>query len=328
MQIFHKLVLTLITYNKGGWVKNILPGWLYSQISNNYLLDYVTEIRIRINKPIIICYKGRYEVLQQRDGYQLCMVMATSDLISYILTVATKQSFYAYSEQIKHGFITTDSGIRIGLCGNVVLSGDDVSTIKNISSLNIRIAHKIVGCSEKILDVLMASGMVKNTLIISSPEAGKTTFIRDLARALSNIKKISNILIVDERYELAGNIINSDLIGGDFVDVISGSPKHFAFREGIKAMNPSVIIADEISETKDYDEILEAARSGVKIIATAHANNIEELKRRPNFEKILSKKIFDRIVVLSKKHGIGTIEAVFDENLRGIYLPIEIWNIF
>ena len=305
-------------------MKNILPDWLYSQISNNYLLDHITELRLRTNKPIVICYKGRYEVLEQRNGYQRSGIIASCDLISYILSIATKQSFYAYSGQIKHGYITTDSGIRIGLCGNIVFEGDDVSTMKNISSINIRVAHKIIGCSERILDVLIVGGMVKNTLIISSPGAGKTTLIRDLARALSNKKKISNILVVDERYEIAGNSIANDLIEGDFVDVISGSPKHFAFRECIKSMNPSVIIADEISENKDYDEILEAARSGVKIIATAHASNIESLKKRPNFEKLLNQKIFERIVVLSKQHGIGTIEAVYDENLRGIYLPIEL----
>lgn len=306
-------------------MKNILPEWLYNQISNDYLLDFVTEIRIRTNKPILVCYKGKYEVLTQRNGYQMSAVMASSDLISYILTVATKQSFYAYSSQIKHGFITTDSGIRIGLCGTAILENGIVSTLKNISSINIRIPHQIIGCSEKIADILVGSnGKIKNTLIISPPGGGKTTFIRDIARYFSNTKKINNILVVDERFELAGNVIGNDLIGGDFVDVISGSPKNFAFHETIKSMNPSVIIADEISEEKDYEEILEAARCGVKIITTAHASNIDEIKKRPSFEKIISNKIFERIVVLSRKHGYGTVEAVFDENLRGIYLPFEL----
>lgn len=306
-------------------MKNILPEWLYNQISNDYLLDFITEIRIRANKPILVCYKGKYEMLVQRNGYQMTTLTGSSDLISYILTVATKQSFYAYSSQIKHGFITTDSGIRIGLCGTAIVEKDSVSTLKNISSINIRIPHQVVGCCEKIADILIGSGgIVKNTLIISPPGAGKTTFIRDIARYFSNIKKISNILVVDERYEIAGNVLSNDLIGGDFVDVISGSPKNFAFHEAIKSLNPSVIIADEISEEKDYEEILEAARCGVKIVTTAHASNIDEIKRRPSFEKIISNKIFERIVVLSRKYGFGTVEAVFDVNLRGIYLPFEL----
>ena len=43
-------------------MKNILPSWLYENIASNYLLDYISEIRIRQNKPIIICYQGRYEI--------------------------------------------------------------------------------------------------------------------------------------------------------------------------------------------------------------------------------------------------------------------------
>ena len=240
------------------------------------------------------------------------------------MTLATKQSFYAYNNQIKQGFITTDSGIRIGLCGRVVYEKDDISTIKDISSLNIRIAHAVKGCSDKILNLIFKNGQIKNTLIVSPPGAGKTTFVRDLALLLSNEKRINNILIVDERYEIAGNGNSKDLFDGDYVDIISGCQKHFAFHEAIKSMNPSVIIADEISNKEDYDEILEAARCGVSVIATAHAGGIDDLKRRNSLKKILDEKIFERIVVLSKRLGVGTIETVLDENLRGIYLPIEI----
>lgn len=309
-------------------MRDILPQWLFEMISNNYLLDFVTEIRIRINRPIIVCHKGKYEILQGRNGYEIKNIYATNDLISYILTLATKQSFYAYNNQIKHGFITTDSGIRIGICGKVVYDKGEISTIKDISSLNIRISHSVKGCSEKVLNLVCQNGQIKNTLIVSPPGAGKTTFVRDLAASLSNEKRINNILIVDERYEIAGNVCSSELFDGEFVDIISGSEKHFAFHEGIKSMNPSVIIADEISEAKDYDEILEASRCGINIIATIHAGGLENLKQKPSFKRLLDEKVFERIVILSKRLGIGTIEAVFDENLRGIYLPIEIWNIY
>lgn len=301
---------------------NILPQWLFDIISKNYLLDFVTELRIRLNKPLVICYKGRYEILQNKNSYDTINIYASKDLISYIITLATKQSFYAYNNQIKHGFITTDSGIRIGICGRVVYDKDEISTIKDISSLNIRISHAVNGCSEKILNLIYKNGQIKNTLIISPPGAGKTTFVRDLALSLSNKKKINNILIVDERYEIAG--CSNELFNGEFVDIISGSQKFFAFHEGIKSMNPSVIVTDEISDQNDYFEIMEAVRCGVKVIATAHADSIESLKNKINLKKILDEKIFERIVLLSKRLGFGTIEAVFDENLKGIYLPIKI----
>ena len=60
--------------------------------------------------------------------------LVSKDLINYIISLATKQSIYAYNNQIKNCYITTDSGIRIGLCGTVVYDNDEVSTIKNITS--------------------------------------------------------------------------------------------------------------------------------------------------------------------------------------------------
>ena len=303
-------------------MKNLLPEWLFDKISENYLYDCLTEIRIRLNKPIVVCYKGRYEIITNKNYYKTENIYADNELINYILTMATKRSFYAYNDQIKQGFITTDSGIRIGLGGSVVFDKNEILTIKNISSLNIRIAHKIKGCSDKIMDFIEANGVVKNTLIISSPGAGKTTLIRDVAENLSNRKRINNILMIDERFELAGSDGANNLIDGALIDLISGSPKFYALKIGLKSMSPSVVVLDEISDEVDFDELLEVSRCGVKIIATAHCENIMTLKKKQSLEKIINAKIFERIIVLSKRFGIGTIEGIFDENLQGVYFPI------
>ena len=39
------------------------------------------------------------------------------------------------------------------------------------------------------------------------------------------------------------------------------------------------------------------------------------------FKTVLEDQYFERIVVLSKRLGVGTIEGVFDENLKIIYFP-------
>lgn len=299
---------------------NILPDWLYKIIAEKYRLDNVYEIRIRLNKPIMINYQGVSIKLNVNNGYHSGEVIASSDLINYIIAVATKQSIYAYNNQIKNCYITTDSGIRIGLCGTVVYNDDQVSTVKNITSLNIRISHKVVNCSKKILNLIVSESVVQNTLVISPPGAGKTTLVRDIVENLSKEKNINNILIVDERYEIAGlNISKFDL--GESVDVISGSNKNFAFENALKTMNPAVIVTDEISKESDIESIKETIKSGVKVIATAHAKNIQDLKNKKYFESLISDKFFERIIVLSKRNGIGTIEGVFDENLKIIYFP-------
>ena len=304
-------------------MKSILPEWLYLKISNEFMLDHIFEIRIRLNKPIEVNYKGRYVSLVQKNGFTQSFLIANEELINYVMTVATKQSLYAFNHQIKQGFVTTENGIRIGICGTVVMNKNEVSTIKNITSLCIRIAHEVKECSEKIIGLICANGRVRNTLIISSPGAGKTTIIRDIVRKLSDEKNVKNILVVDERFEISANKEN---VLGRFVDVVSGCDKNFAFDSCLKTMNPSVIVTDEISKENDIEEIKTAIKSGVRVIATAHAENINDLKLKKYFKSILDYQYFERIVVLSKRLGVGTIEGVFDENLRGLYLPIELWK--
>ena len=248
---------------------NLLPEWLYNLIMHEFVLEYVYEIRVRLGKPIVVNYKGNFQFLYETEDYKKNVIVANGDLINYILSVATKQSLYAYNNQIKHCYITTDSGIRIGICGNVVYNDSKVATIKNINSLNIRISHQVLNCSGKVINFICNDGVVKNTLIISPPGAGKTTLIRDIALKLSNEKHIQNILVVDERYEIAGGVNNQAIDVGQFVDVISGSDKSFAFKEALKSMSPKVIITDEVTDESDIEQIKQTIKSGVKVIATA-----------------------------------------------------------
>lgn len=304
----------------------LIPQWLFEIINKKFILDFIYEIRIRKNKPIMINYRGKYENLYD-DRFQNQYIIATTELINYIVTVATKQSIYAYNDEIKHCYIQADNGIRIGICGTTVYDNEKILTIRNITSLNIRIAHQILNCSAKIIDFICQNKVVKNTLVISPPGQGKTTLVRDIANKLSNEKNIDNILIVDERFEIAGNG-DKNLDTGKTTDVLSGCKKSVAFEDAIKTMSPSVIITDEISSKDDIFSVMQTIRSGVKIIATAHSENIYSLKEKYLFKELLSEKCFDRIIVLSNRNGVGTIDGVFDENLRAIYVPFISWKLY
>lgn len=300
-------------------MKSILPEWLYLQISNNFNLSQIQELRIRKNQPVQINYKGEYIELKVNSGLYLKPVIATKELIDYIISLATKQSLYAFDEQIKNGYIVTENGIRIGICGTAVNSNDKITFIKNISSLNIRIAHKINGCCDEVINYICSKTHVKNTLIISAPGAGKTTLLRDIINKLSDNFGVQNIMVVDEKFELAGEKQMFDL--GRNVDVMQGTNKNFAFTSGIKVMNPSVIATDELISEEDIEGVKFAIRSGVKVLATVHANSLEELKTKKYFEEIIKNKYFERIIALSKRNGVGTIEGVFDENGFALMLP-------
>lgn len=300
-------------------MKSILPEWLYELIVKNFSLEDIQEIRIRRNQPIQICFKGKIFELKSDAGLYLKPVIVNQELIDYVISLLTKQSLYAFEDQIKNGYIVTENGIRVGICGTAVVKDDQISFIKNISSLNIRIGHNIRGCCDEIASFLISNGSVKNTLIISPPGAGKTTMLRDIIFKLSNDFNVSNIMVIDEKFELSGE--NGRFNLGKNVDVFQAGNKNFAFYNSIKVMNPNVIVTDELVTSKDIEGVEFAIGSGVNVIASVHSKSIDELKNKPSLEKIFKNKLFDRFIVLSKRNGVGTIEGVFDENQFALYLP-------
>ncbi len=299
---------------------DIFPNFVESALS---CLDYkgLQELRLRVGKPATVCYFSKYYYLGENGLMQhkkQALILDAGDLENIIFK-ASNFSVYAVNEDIKKGFISLSSGIRIGIVGQVVSENDKVLTIKNFSSLNIRFPHEIKGSSEKIIDKLIENGEFLNTLILSKPSAGKTTLARDIIRQISGIKLTKNVLVVDERNELSG-FHNGEcgLDVGDFSDVIVDCNKSYAFSNGIRSMSPDVIVTDEIGSKQDCDGIFHATSCGVKLLATIHSNDLKQLFLKPDFATILQKKVFERYVVLSNRLGKGTIEGVYDENLNPI----------
>lgn len=305
-------------------MKELLPEFLYENLSQNYKLKDIQEIRIRKNQPIQICYKGKMIELKNNNGLYQKNLYATTEMIDYIISVATKQSLYAFEDQIKNGYIITENGIRIGLCGTAVINDDKIKLIKKISSLNIRIGHNVIDCSNEVMSYLVSNGTVKNTLILSAPGEGKTTMLRDIVANLSKKFNIPNIMVVDEKFEIGGENQNFDL--GKNVDIMQGTNKKFAFYDAIKLMNPSVIATDEIVSREDIEGVKFAIKSGVSVIATVHAKSLDELKSKEYFDELFSMSYFERFIVLSKRNGVGTIEGVFDKKSFAIYLPYLKWE--
>lgn len=295
--------------------KEIFPESLAELIASRFNICGIYELRIRAEKPIYVNYFGEY--LPLRDKNQ-SIVYADKRLIEYIVEHITEKSVYRYNSQIQKGFMTTQDGMRVGLAGEIVENEDNtVRTIKNLTSMVIRIPHEIKNCASDILPFIVDSAGVKNTLIISPPGCGKTTMIRDISRSLCFVDKIYNVLVVDERYEIAGaenGIPRMDI--GLTADVISGGTKGFSFNSGIRTLKPDVIITDEIGAQSDASAIRQAILSGVKVIATTHAASVQELRKRNIFIEMFHDKVFDRYVVLSDSRGVGTIESILNSNFE------------
>ncbi len=294
-----------------------------SEIFEKYVnINKVNELRLRLDKRIVVYIAGKpyYLSYEGITNNKEKAIVVSREMLYNLIKRATEHSLYAVNNQLKQCFLTVLGGIRLGICGEVVVEDNKVKTIKNFSSVNIRIARQVKNCSLNIFDILMQGGF-NNTLVISPPGAGKTTMIRDILYQMSERSYTYNILLVDERYEIA-NCFNGKqtLDVGEFTDIISGAEKGYAFECGVRSMAPDIIATDELANQEDINSLINISNNGVKIISTVHAFDIEDLKNKPQFKSILSSKIFKRFVVLSKSRGPGTIEGVYDENFRCLYV--------
>ncbi len=292
-------------------LKDYLEPEVYQIIKKNFSFNDITEIRLRLYERIIICVKNKKYFLKNNEGEY---VVVTKNCMDNFIKRISDNSIYAFNENIIDGFITLPNGVRVGLSGTVVYDSDKVVTIKDFQAANIRIPHLIRNCSLLAYDFLVDKN-VKNTLIISAPGCGKTTFLRDLIYQL-NLKTTFNLLIVDERSEICGG--STQHLGG-FCDVYTNCRKEYAFSNGIRSMSPDVILTDEIDLKKDLKAILQAMNCGVNVVATIHAKDINQLRNKTGFEDILLNKVFSRFVVLDAKQGVGNVAYIYDEKLNCLY---------
>ena len=269
--------------------------------------DIISEIRLRINYPVFGLFNGKKLYLSE-SGVTLDKKNAficSKDMVSETVENVTEKSLYAFNDRLKQGFITSKNGIRIGVAGDCVFDNGKIVTIKKISSLNIRIPHEIKNCSSKIFNKLFLKDLF-NTLIVSPPAKGKTTILKDLARKFNENTDFS-ILIIDERGEFGQ-------ISGENIDLIKYSDKNYALNYAIRSMSPQIVITDELQTQDDWKSAEQAATGGIKIIASCHGKDAEDLQKKEFFRK----NVFDRYVFLDDLKSAGTVREITD----GDFIPL------
>ena len=274
--------------------------------------NQLEEIRLRLGKPLclhliksetFITGSGKLTRLAE-EGY-----LVNEDDITRTLAAISGNSVYALEEELRRGFITIKGGHRVGLAGKTVMENGQIKSMKEFSTLAIRIARELPGCGDKLTgQILDEHKLPYNTLIISPPRCGKTTILRDLTRQLA---QGLNVVIIDERSEIAGCFQGEPQLDvGPRTDVLEGCPKAQGIVMAIRALAPQVIVTDEIGRYEDTEAIEECLNAGVRIIATAHASSLEDLKRRPVIQEMFKQQSFQIVVILSRRKGPGTIEKI------------------
>ena len=289
------------------------------------LLETMEEVRLRQNKPIILYGGGREYIINIKG--QLVFdpknaYFCTLDDIKNAVSLITNFSLYSFEDDIRNGFVTIEGGHRVGICGKAVLENGKIRTFRDISFINYRVARQVLGAADKVLQyILKEDNGVYNTLIISPPQCGKTTILRDIVRQISGgIStmgfKGKKVGLIDERNEIAAcslGLPKNDV--GIRTDVLDGCPKAEGIQIMIRSMSPDIIATDEIGRNEDAGAVLDAINAGVKIITTIHGSNIEDFLRKPALEK-LHENLFERYIIMSRRQGVGTIDAVLDLNYK------------
>jgi len=292
--------------------------------------EKVEEIRIRTGKPCLVYMDGQEYILTTQGLVYLTLekrrnaeyYIADSGMVRQILDKMSGYSLYAYEDELKQGYFTLEGGHRVGLAGKTVVENSSVKIMKDISFLNIRIAHEKKNCGKKVIGKLVQNAKLKHTLIISPPACGKTTLLRDLIRLFSDgfyyeekgeRKWFEGVTVgvVDERSELGASVKGIPTMDlGMRTDLMDGCPKHVGIFMLLRSMAPKVIAVDEIGGERDFEAIRQAVNSGCIMLATAHGTSRQEIEKKRVFASFLEEQIFERYVVLSGKEGKGTIERI------------------
>ena len=263
----------------------------------------VEEIRLRTGRPMTVASGGKeWAVLHKGSA-----LIPDHKVMQDTLAAATGHSRYAVQEELAQGWCVLRGGHRLGICGEAVLDGQRVTGFRAVSSLNLRIAREHLNCASPLLALL---GQARTGLLLGGlPGTGKTTLLRDAVRQLSDVL-LQRIGLVDERGEVAACENGTPALDvGLHTDVITGAPKETGLYMLLRTMAPDWLAVDEVSSPADAEALIQAAYSGVRLLATVHLSDPEDLNRRPVYRKLISGGFFEQLVMLHPDRQL-TVERI------------------
>ena len=288
----------------------ILLGKVSDQARSN-----VQEIGLRAGKPVsLVTQEGVFFLngrgiptrLPQRD----MPTLGASDLAESLRRLCG-YSIYSFQEELREGFLTLRGGHRVGVAGTTVVREGKITGIREVSSLNLRLARACPGCAQAVLNRFSEVGE-SGLLLAGPPASGKTTLLRELARVFSDGETglVRKVALIDERGELAGvwgGVPQFDV--GECCDVLSGCPKAEGILQAVRSLSPSVLICDEVGSREEIDALRYCLNMGVLLFTSIHAGSKEELLRRPQARELLETGAFSAVAMLSSRREPGTLQA-------------------
>ena len=254
----------------------VLPIWMRGDV-DRLGRGELRQLRLRLGERPALELGNRVwrldRVTEQRD-------------LDFCVNAASNYSPWSV-DSAREGFLTIPGGHRLGICGQTVVKDGCVTGFRKVSSLCLRVARDLKNVAPKDCAAL------GSVLILGAPGWGKTTLLRDLCRSLS---ESSAVAVVDSRRELFPAGFDS----GGGLDVLSGCDKEIGMEMVLRTMAPDYIAIDEITAQADAQALLRASGCGVKLLATAHASSLGDLRQRPCYKPLLKTGLFQTVLLLGK----------------------------
>ena len=274
----------------------------------------VQEVRIRAGYPVALSCGGDIYFLT-RTGRLTCspegdLFQMDWEAVEECFQLLCGFSVYSHEKEIRQGFLSLRGGHRAGICGTAVVQNGEIISLRDISSICLRISREYPGCSISLLQRMKEAGMEGGLLLVGAPSSGKTTVLRDIARQLSSgsVGAIRRVAVIDERGELAGVYKG---IPGNFLgpccDVLDGYPKAQGILQAVRSLAPDYILCDEIGREEDTISLLQCLHAGVTVIASIHAGSPEEFLKRRQAELLMREGAFQTVAFLKSRREPGTI---------------------
>ena len=266
----------------------------------------VQEIRLRADGPVTLSLpegerfllSGGVTALRQR-GVLTC---GARQLEACFLRFC-EYSVYAHEEELRQGFIAVPGGIRVGVAGTAVQRDGAVHSVRDVTSLCIRLPRMHTGCAAALSEIVAGDGGPRNVLLVGEPSSGKTSLLRDLSVRLA--ARGARVAVVDERGELSG------VAGLPGCDVLRGTPKAEGMLRAVRCLAPQLIVIDELGDGDEARAVAACARAGAAVVGSLHGRSADEIGERPLVRQLVRQRAFDRWIFLAGRASPGTVRAVY-----------------
>ncbi len=263
------------------------------------VMSAASEIRIRADKPLVV-FTG--------CGSYVCgMRKATTDELFRCIQCFCDYSLYSHEKELYEGFFTLRGGHRASFAGTSVYKSGRRESIRDFSSVCLRIAREHKGVAQPLFDVTANAGDMRGLLILGPPLSAKTTLLRDYCRLIARSSKTA---VIDERGEIAavhGGVPENDI--GLNSDVLTGFSKADGIEHAVRLLSPDYLVCDEIG--RDYKELFACSGRGIIPVLTAHCKSAEDIPFNEAVCGLLHERVVNYVAFVCGSPDIGRIKGVW-----------------